>query len=45
MSVTRLVQESVVLLAPLDPLDMVKAELPELQSPDGVSTHPSVERL
>ena len=45
MSVKRLLHESVVVQAPQDPLDMVKAELLELQFPDGVSNHPSVERL
>jgi hypothetical protein len=40
MSVTRLLQESVVVQAPLDPLDMVKAVLLELQSPDGARISP-----
>ena len=37
MSVKRLRSESVVRPVPQDPRDMVKAGLPEPQSPDGVS--------
>ena len=45
MPVKRLRPESVVGPVPQGPRDMVKAELPEPQFPDGGSTHPSVERL
>ena len=45
MSVKRLRPESVVGSVPQGPRDTVKAGLPEPQSPEGVCSHPPVERL